>query len=54
MVKKLLPVLAIAFLFSACGYQGQTLEECLAGTHHSSFALLSCQAQQSINAQFNQ
>ena len=42
MVKKLLPIFAIAFMLGAC--TEQSLDECLEGTHHSSFALLSCQA----------
>ena len=41
MIKKLLPIMALAFLFGACE-STQTYDECMEGTHHSSFAHMNC------------
>ena len=41
MIKKLFPLMALAFLLAACE-STQTYDECMADTHHSSYAHINC------------
>ena len=42
MVKNLFIILGLGLFIASC--TSQTMDECLEGTHHSSFALIHCQA----------